>query len=186
MTASPELVELARRHDIAPALEARRVPAAVFRLPRDLLARFLNRALGGAAALWRPMHGEPGRLVVGTRSQGLVHDLQHLLLRFGVASRVTQSVVAVDQTTWLAHDLVVDEPAPHGAGRPHRPAGPRGRAGRGGGPRPDGQASHRGPAHPRPSTGAPPDPVAARRGPWPTSLAVRCDRTCVRASAGRG
>jgi replicative DNA helicase len=111
VTASPELVELARRHDIAPALEARRVPAAVFRLPRDRLARFLNRALGVAAALWRPMHGEPGRLVVGTRSVGLVHDLQHLLLRFGVAATVSQSVVAVDQHTWLAHDLVVDEPS---------------------------------------------------------------------------
>jgi replicative DNA helicase len=111
VTASPELVGLARRHDIAPALEARRVPAAVFRLPRDLLARFLNRALGVGAALWRPMHGEPGRMVVGTRSLGLARDLQHLLLRFGIVARVCDSVVAVDQTTWLAHDLVVDEPA---------------------------------------------------------------------------
>ena len=110
MVASPELVGLARRHDIAPALEARRVPAAVFRLPRDLLARFLNRALGVGAALWRPLHGEPGRVVVGTRSRGW-RDLQHLLLRFGIAARVCESVVAVDQTTWLAHDLVVDEPA---------------------------------------------------------------------------
>ena len=100
---------LARRHAVAPALEARRVPAAVFRLPRDLLARFLNRALG-ASRRWRPQHGEPGRLVVGTRSRGLVHDLQHLLLRFGIVSTVSQSVVAVDQATWLAHDLVVDEP----------------------------------------------------------------------------
>jgi len=83
----------------------------VFRLPRDLLARFLNRALGVGAALWRPLHGEPGRVVVGTRSRGLARDLQHLLLRFGIAARVCESVVAVDQTTWLAHDLVVDEPA---------------------------------------------------------------------------
>ena len=110
VTASPELIALAHRHDVAPALEARRVPGAVFRLPRELLARFLNRALGVGAALWRPQHGEPGRLVVGTRSLGLAHDLQHLLLRFGVASRLSQAVVAVDQTTWLANDLVVDEP----------------------------------------------------------------------------
>ena len=38
--------------------------------PRELLARFLNRALGARAAVWRPQHGEPGRLVVGTRSAG--------------------------------------------------------------------------------------------------------------------
>jgi replicative DNA helicase len=106
---APALAELARRHDVAAALEARRVPAAVFRLPRDLLARFLNRALGARAAVWRPQHGEPGRLVVGTRSLGLIHDLQHLLLRFGIVSTISQSVVAVDQATWLAHDLVVDQ-----------------------------------------------------------------------------
>ena len=110
VTIPPALVELARRHGISPALEARRVPAAVFRLEREQLARFLNRALGARAAVWRPQHGEPGRLVVGTRSVGLVHDLQHLLLRFGIAASVTQSVVAVDQATWMVHDLVVDEP----------------------------------------------------------------------------
>jgi replicative DNA helicase len=86
------------------------VPAAVFRLPRELLARFLNRALGVTASVWRPQHGEPGRLVVSTRSEGLVRDLQHLLLRFGIVSTVAQAVVAVDQATWVAHELVVDRP----------------------------------------------------------------------------
>ena len=110
IAAAPALAELARRHGVAAAPEARRVPAAVFRLPRDLLARFLNRALGARAAVWRPQHGEPGRLVVVSRSLGLIHDLQHLLLRFGIVSTVSPSVVAVDQSTWLAHDLVVDQP----------------------------------------------------------------------------
>ncbi len=36
----------AQRHGVAADPEARRVPQAVFRLPREQLARFLNRALG--------------------------------------------------------------------------------------------------------------------------------------------
>jgi len=107
---TPDLCALARRHGVAAALAARRVPPAVFRLPRDLLARFLNRALGVAAAVWRPQHGVPGRVVVATRSEGLTRDLQHLLLRFGIVATVARSVVAVDQATWVAHDLVVDRP----------------------------------------------------------------------------
>jgi replicative DNA helicase len=110
ITSGAALRDLARRHDVSPAAEKRRVPRAVFRLPRDLLARFLNRALGASGAAWRPMAGEPGRLVVACRSQALVHDLQHLLLRFGIASTVEQSVVAVDRATWVAHELVVDRP----------------------------------------------------------------------------
>ena len=110
VTAEPGLDELARRHEVAAAPEDRRVPAAVFRLPREQVARFLNRALGVQAALWRPQHGEPGRLVVPTRCRRLARDLQHLLLRFGIGASVAETVVAVDQATWLAHELVVDRP----------------------------------------------------------------------------
>jgi replicative DNA helicase len=108
VVAGDELYELARRHEVAADLQLRRVPRAVFRLPRDLLARFLNRALGVTAAVWRPHDGRPGRLIVSARSQGLVRDLQHLLLRFGICSTVSQAVVAVDEATWVAHELVVD------------------------------------------------------------------------------
>ena len=103
------LAELAARHGIAGALADRRVPRAVFRLPRDQLARFLNRALGAAAAVWHPAGHEPGRVVAALRSPGLAHDLQHLLLRFGVCASVRRSVVAVDDATWVAYELVVDE-----------------------------------------------------------------------------
>ncbi len=105
------LADLAERHGIAGPLAERRVPRAVFRLPRDQLARFLNRALGVIAAIWHPSGADPGRVVVTLRSHGLAHDLQHLLLRFGVGASVRRSVVAVDDATWVAHDLVVDEGA---------------------------------------------------------------------------
>ncbi|HEX6568749.1 MAG TPA: replicative DNA helicase [Acidimicrobiales bacterium] len=108
VVAGPALGELARNHGVAAEPDERRVPRAIFLLPRDLLARFLNRALGAGASVWRPQPGAPGRLVVATRSHTLAHDLQHLLLRFGIAARVEQSVVAVDQATWVAHELVVE------------------------------------------------------------------------------
>ncbi len=108
VTVGRPLLDLAGHHDIATDLADRRVPPAVFRLPRDLLARFLNRALGVGATVWRPSNGQPGCVVVPTRSPGLVHDLQHLLLRFGICARLSQAVVAVDEATWVAHDLVVE------------------------------------------------------------------------------
>jgi replicative DNA helicase len=79
----------------------------VFRLPREQLARFLNRAIGAAASVWRPQQGAPGRLVVATRSPGLAQDLRHLLLRFGVAATVERTVVAVEEATWTEDELVV-------------------------------------------------------------------------------
>jgi replicative DNA helicase len=101
------LHELARRYGVAADPEARRVPKAVFRLPREQLARFLNRAIGAAASVWRPQQGAPGRLVVATRSPGLAQDLRHLLLRFGVAATVERTVVAVEEATWTEDELVV-------------------------------------------------------------------------------
>jgi replicative DNA helicase len=106
---SAALSRLAERHGIAGPLAERRVPRAVFRLPREQLARFLNRALGAIAAIWRPAGDAPGCVVTTLRSDDLARDLQHLLLRFGVCASVRRSVVAVDDTTWGAHELVVDE-----------------------------------------------------------------------------
>ncbi len=107
VTCGEPLRALARRHGVAADPEARRIPPVVFRLPREQLARFLNRALGTAAAVWRPQQGVPGRLALGLRSRGLAQDLRHLLLRFGVGATVEHAVVAVDQATWTEDELVV-------------------------------------------------------------------------------
>jgi replicative DNA helicase len=107
----PALYELARRHGVASDPSDRRVPPAVFRLSRDLLARFLNRILGLTVTMWQPTPEKLGTPVVNVRSGGLAADLQHLLLRFGVACTRRESVVAADEGTWLAHELVVESPA---------------------------------------------------------------------------
>jgi replicative DNA helicase len=109
VTCGPGIDDLVRRHGIAGGPEARRIPRAVFRLPRDLLARFLNRALGVGAAIWRPQGHALGRLVVSVRGGALAHDLQHLLLRFGIAATVERTVVAIDQATWVEYQLTVSD-----------------------------------------------------------------------------
>jgi replicative DNA helicase len=111
VSASAALYELARQHGIASDVAARRVPRAVFRLPRDLLARFLNRVLGMVGSVWQPGNGDPGSVVLVVRSAGLARDLHHLLLRFGVSATLRQPVVAVHDATWVAHELVVHAPA---------------------------------------------------------------------------
>jgi replicative DNA helicase len=60
--------------------------------------------------VWQPTESEAGGMVVTSRSEGLVRDLRHLLLRFGVGASIRQAVVAVDDATWVAHELVVDGP----------------------------------------------------------------------------
>jgi replicative DNA helicase len=63
--------------------------------------------------VWRPDAldaGDGGRVVVGLRSEGLASDLAHLLLRFGVDATRRETVVAVDEATWVAHELVVEGP----------------------------------------------------------------------------
>jgi replicative DNA helicase len=63
------------------------IPDAVFRLPRKQLALFLNRifATNGYASVHK---GGQASIGFGSRSEQLARGVQHLLLRFGVASQV--------------------------------------------------------------------------------------------------
>jgi replicative DNA helicase len=66
---------------------AKHIPDAVYRLPRAQLALFLNRlfATGGWAWVSKGGHAKIG---FESASERLVRAVQHLLLRFGVASHV--------------------------------------------------------------------------------------------------
>jgi replicative DNA helicase len=117
------LAELAHRHGIAGPVAERRIPRAVFRLSRDLLARFLNRALGAAGG------GGVAQRGVGARPAAPAVAVRHRRLGapIGGSSR--------------RHNLGRARADPRSAGRDRRPgpadrpARPRGRAGRRRGPR---------------------------------------------------
>jgi replicative DNA helicase len=106
--ACPTIIRFAHRHRLAAEPEARRVPDAVFRLPRHQLAAFLNRVLAIGASTWLPAGAVGrGRIVFAAPSARLVHDLQHLFLRFGINATARAPVVAAHDVAWVSHELEI-------------------------------------------------------------------------------
>jgi replicative DNA helicase len=90
--------------------DEKRVPAAVFRLPRPQLSLFLNRLFaGGGSVEIRP--GGVVALAWGSVSEALVRDVQHLLLRFGCNARLRRRVVGDRDTRRPAFELELLDPA---------------------------------------------------------------------------
>jgi DNA replication protein DnaC/intein/homing endonuclease len=87
------VAELLKRHGLAGKhSREKRVPEAIFKLPRDQLATFLSRlyATDGWAFCQEPRLRRLGALEIGfwSASEGLVRDVQQLLLKFGISARV--------------------------------------------------------------------------------------------------
>jgi replicative DNA helicase len=69
------------------------VPAPIFSLPREQLATFLSRLFATDGSAWvAEAHGYFG-ISYSSVSERLIHDVQHLLLRFGILSRVREKQV---------------------------------------------------------------------------------------------
>jgi replicative DNA helicase len=69
------------------------VPAPVFTLPREQLATFLSRLFATDGSAWvAEEHGYYG-ISYCSVSERLIHDVQHLLLRFGILSRIRERQV---------------------------------------------------------------------------------------------
>ncbi|WP_404375349.1 replicative DNA helicase [Vreelandella aquamarina] len=80
----------------------KRVPDCVFRLPKQLLALFLNRlfACDGSAFV---QANSQGRISYASSSRELIRDVQHLLLRFGILSKIREKqnhYVNLCQSPW--------------------------------------------------------------------------------------
>ncbi len=69
----------------------KRVPAAIFRLRNDNLALFLGRLWSGDGHIAAPSSVSP---YYATSSHQLAKDVQHLLLRLGIVSRITEKKFA--------------------------------------------------------------------------------------------
>jgi replicative DNA helicase len=87
------VLSLLRRHGmLGRRAHERRVPDAVFTLPRHQLATFLNRLLAGGGSIEvRPAGAVALRW--STVSEGFARDVQHLLLRFGCNARLRRHTV---------------------------------------------------------------------------------------------
>lgn len=99
--AVPEAVGmlLARHRALAGPAQSRSIPGLVFTLPRDKLALFLSRLLACTGSVETVQSGEnTAEMQVAVRctlpSPRMVRQVQHLLLRFGVASTVQGTALA--------------------------------------------------------------------------------------------
>ncbi|HWH35764.1 MAG TPA: DnaB-like helicase N-terminal domain-containing protein [Acidimicrobiales bacterium] len=103
------LAQLLARHGLLGVRpHRRRVPDAVFRLPRHQLALFLNRVLGdGGSAWWAPRGGGSACISYCNLSAEVVADIAHLLLRFGINARRRRRVVHRPGWRGPAHELEV-------------------------------------------------------------------------------
>src|SRR4029077_13716242 len=77
------------------------IPDAVFRLPRGELSLFLGRLFAVAGSARAAARGAGG-IRYFTPARAMAHGVQHLLLRFGIASTVREKRVCEEGVT---HDL---------------------------------------------------------------------------------
>jgi replicative DNA helicase len=84
----------------------KRVPAAVFRLPRPQVARFLNRLFATDGTAWVASAGY-ARVGYASVSRRLVADVQHLLLRLGIRSKIRTRSVAYGAERRRAYELEI-------------------------------------------------------------------------------
>lgn len=82
------------------------VPQAIFRAPRHQVAMFLSRLFATDGSAWWSDAGDGyGRISYCTVSKRLAHDVQHLLLRFGLNARIREKQVKYEEGRRLAYEL---------------------------------------------------------------------------------
>jgi replicative DNA helicase len=67
----------------------KRIPAAIFRLEKPLLALFLNRLFACDGSAFVQANGQ-ARVSYASSSRELIREVQHLLLRFGILAKVRE------------------------------------------------------------------------------------------------
>jgi replicative DNA helicase len=82
------------------------VPGAVFRSTAPCVARFLNRLFATDGSAWTANAGS-SRIGYGTLSERLARDVAHLLLRFGIRSKIRTRQVAHAGTRRRAFEIEV-------------------------------------------------------------------------------
>ncbi len=88
---------------------AKSIPPAFFRLPRPQVALLLNRLF--ATDGWAAVTGDKqAQLGYGTVSERLARQVQHLLLRFGIVSRLRRRAVKYRGTQRRAWQLEIASP----------------------------------------------------------------------------
>lgn len=84
----------------------KRLPTAVFRLPRNRLARFLNRLFATDGTAWVATAGY-ARIGYASVSEQLVSDVAHALLRYGIRTKVRERSVKYAGTRHRSFEIEI-------------------------------------------------------------------------------
>lgn len=99
------VTELLRAHGVwGCGAHDKRVPDAIFQAPERSVARFLNRLFATDGSAWVASAGY-ARISFGTVSERLASDVAHLLLRFGIRSKLRERHMAYAGTRRRAYEL---------------------------------------------------------------------------------
>ncbi|MDR9449740.1 MAG: replicative DNA helicase [Acidimicrobiia bacterium] len=89
--------------------QTKSVPSAVFRLPKRQIALFLSRLYATDGSAW--LAGDYYRIEYVSASQQLARDVQHLLLRFGIAAKLRARQIADNGEHRKAWEVGFQDPA---------------------------------------------------------------------------
>ena len=101
------VIDLCRGHGIwGRTSHDKTIPEAIFRLPRRKLALFLNRLFATDGSAWVDKNGHT-QIEYTSVSEPLARSVQHLLLRFGVLSKIRLRQVAYKGTRRPAWNVFI-------------------------------------------------------------------------------
>jgi DNA repair protein RadA/Sms len=82
------------------------VPACVFRLPAEQLRLFLRLLFSGDGSVYASANGDVG-VSYSTISARMARDVQHLLLRFGLVSKLRTKKQRVNEKPYAAYEIQI-------------------------------------------------------------------------------
>ncbi len=85
------------------------IPDVIFRLPKDNLALFLNRLFSCDGSIYKSRKGDKylWEISYSSSSKELIHQVRHLLLRFGILSKLRQKKVKCNNKIFDTYELVI-------------------------------------------------------------------------------
>jgi DNA repair protein RadA/Sms len=103
--ANTPIARFLEKHGLRHARAANKaVPACIFRLPRQQLALFLQTLFTGDGTLFVNCRGLAG-FSYSTISRRLAEDIQHLLLRFGLVTKLRTKPSQVNGSDYVAYEV---------------------------------------------------------------------------------
>ncbi|MEK6834919.1 MAG: LAGLIDADG family homing endonuclease, partial [Nanoarchaeota archaeon] len=83
----------------------------IFKLKKELLALFLNRLFSCDGSIYKDKKGNSlyWEISYGSSSKKLIHQVQHLLLRFNILSKLRKKKVKLKNKIFDAYEIVINE-----------------------------------------------------------------------------